>query len=144
MVNLTVLLVLATFFLGISSTLPTTSYVKMVDLWMIFTMLYPFCEVLIHTISHRMRNHLSGDYGSTTPLVTSGSVQPLAGNTGGRSGSKYRTSLDSIHTMTTLTTDWVMPVLSAMFILPYWIVGLYTYNCPDPGVWDTLDLHSCV
>ena len=48
-VNLTVLLVLVTMFISVSNSLPTTSYVKMVDLWLIFTLLLPFTEVLIHT-----------------------------------------------------------------------------------------------
>ena len=48
-VNLTVLLVLVTMFISVSNSLPTTSYVKMVDLWLIFTLLLPFVEVLIHT-----------------------------------------------------------------------------------------------
>ena len=48
-VNLTVLLVLVTMFISVSNSLPTTSYVKMVDLWLIFTLLLPFTEVLIQT-----------------------------------------------------------------------------------------------
>merc|ERR1711971_823263 len=46
-VNLTVMLVLATFFIGISQSLPTTSYIKMIDIWMIFTMMYPFTEIAL-------------------------------------------------------------------------------------------------
>ena len=48
-VNLTVLLVLVTLFISVSASLPTTSYVKMMDLWLIFNLLLPFVEVLIHT-----------------------------------------------------------------------------------------------
>ena len=48
-VNLTVLLVLVTLFISVSASLPTTSYVKMIDLWLIFNLLLPFVEVLIHT-----------------------------------------------------------------------------------------------
>ena len=61
-VNLTVMLVLATLwvlfgnilnkfecfsFLGISQTLPATSYIKLIEIWMIFTMIYPFAETLL-------------------------------------------------------------------------------------------------
>ena len=48
-VNLTALLVLTTLFISVSATLPTTSYVKMVDIWLIFALLIPFVEVLLHT-----------------------------------------------------------------------------------------------
>ena len=36
-------------FTGISQTLPSTSYIKMIDVWMIFTMTFLFCEVSLHT-----------------------------------------------------------------------------------------------
>ena len=48
-VNLTVMLVLVTMFISVSSSLPKTSYIKMVDYWLIFTLLLPFVEVLLHT-----------------------------------------------------------------------------------------------
>ena len=42
------MLVLTTMFVGLSQTLPKTSYIKMVDIWLIFNLLIPFVEVLIH------------------------------------------------------------------------------------------------
>ena len=39
-------------FVSISQSLPTTAYVKMIDIWMIFTMVFPFMEVTLHTIKH--------------------------------------------------------------------------------------------
>ena len=54
-VNLTGMLVLTTIFMSVSSNLPQTSYVKMIDIWLLFCILVPFCEVLLHTWmdSHR-------------------------------------------------------------------------------------------
>ena len=34
--------------MGISQSLPQTGYVKMVDIWMIFTMSYPFFVIACH------------------------------------------------------------------------------------------------
>ena len=34
-------------FLGISQSLPSTSYIKLIDIWMIFTMIYPFAETVL-------------------------------------------------------------------------------------------------
>ena len=66
-VNITILLVLTTLyltfnrsyrliciclycsFIGISSELPATGYVKMVDIWMIFTIFYPFLQLFLHS-----------------------------------------------------------------------------------------------
>ena len=36
-------------FIGISQSLPSPSYVKMIDIWMLATLLYPFMEVILHT-----------------------------------------------------------------------------------------------
>ena len=66
-VNLTMLLVLATMwvgasiapmipiftdalfsFIGKSQALPTTSYPKMIDIWLIATMMVPFLEIAMH------------------------------------------------------------------------------------------------
>merc|ERR1711953_912552 len=60
-VNLTVLLVLATFFVGLSRTLPTTAYAKMIDIWMIFCMLNPFFEVLLHALSQALIREWDND-----------------------------------------------------------------------------------
>ena len=55
-VNLTVMLVLATMFISVSQNLPKTSYIKMVDVWLIFNLMLPFFEVLLHTYMDSLRN----------------------------------------------------------------------------------------
>ena len=35
--------------MGLSQSLPVTSYFKMIDIWMLFTMTVPFVEVVRHT-----------------------------------------------------------------------------------------------
>ena len=44
-VNLTVMLVLGTMFISVSENLPKTSYIKMVDVWLLFNLMIPFFEV---------------------------------------------------------------------------------------------------
>jgi len=56
-VNLTIILVIATMFLAITQSLPTTSYVKMLDLWFILVLLVPFIYVLIHTYMDLLRDY---------------------------------------------------------------------------------------
>ena len=57
-VNLTAMLVLTTIFLGVSGDLPTTSYVKYVEIWLLFCLFVPFIYVLLHIFidSLRVRN----------------------------------------------------------------------------------------
>merc|ERR1719445_1132745 len=55
-VNLTSMLVLTTMFINVSNSLPKTSYMKMMDVWLLFNLLYPFIVVLIHTYMDTLRN----------------------------------------------------------------------------------------
>ena len=54
--NLTSMLVLTTMFINVSNSLPKTSYMKMVDAWLLFNLLYPFIVVLIHTYMDTLRS----------------------------------------------------------------------------------------
>ena len=54
-VNLTALLVLTTLFISVSGSLPPTAYVKMIDIWLIFSQLVPFSEVLLHIFMDTLR-----------------------------------------------------------------------------------------
>ena len=49
-VNLTVMLVLTTMFINVANQLPNTSYIKMIDIWLLFNLVLPFSEVLLHTL----------------------------------------------------------------------------------------------
>ena len=49
------MLVLTTMFINVSNNLPKTSYVKMIDVWLIFNLLLPFIEVLVHTYLDTLR-----------------------------------------------------------------------------------------
>ena len=49
------MLVLTTIFIDVSNNLPKTSYIKMVDIWLLFNLLLPFLVVLIHTRMDTLR-----------------------------------------------------------------------------------------
>ncbi len=53
-VNLTSLLVLTTLFISVSNSLPQTAYVKFIDVWLIFCLTMPFCEVLLQVIKTQL------------------------------------------------------------------------------------------
>ncbi len=44
------MLVIASLFVSTSASLPKTSYMKMIDVWMIFCFLLPFVVVILHTV----------------------------------------------------------------------------------------------
>ena len=49
-VNVTTLLVLTTLFISISDSLPRTSYVKAVDIWLIANLMIPFVEIILQSL----------------------------------------------------------------------------------------------
>ena len=51
------MLVLVTMFISVSNNLPKTSYMKMIDVWLLFNLLYPFIIVLIHTRMDSLREN---------------------------------------------------------------------------------------
>ena len=54
-VNLTVMLVLTSMFISVVEGLSKTSYMKMVEVWLIFNLLLPFSDVLLHTYTDHVR-----------------------------------------------------------------------------------------
>merc|ERR1719320_4754 len=59
-VNLTGMLVLCTMFVSVSSNLPVTSDIKMIEVWLIFSLLVPFTEVLLHVYMDSLREEDRG------------------------------------------------------------------------------------
>ena len=78
-VNLTGMLVLTTIFMTVSSNLPQTSYVKMIDIWLLFCILVPFIEVLLHTWMdlHRKEDRDINHHGRSVRVGSVGSVKRI-------------------------------------------------------------------
>ena len=53
--NVTLLLVLSTLFISVLDSMPRTSYVKMIDIWLIFCLLIPLVEVMFHAMLDKYR-----------------------------------------------------------------------------------------
>ena len=54
-VNLSVMFVMTTLFVSVMEKLPQTSYIRMVDVWLIFGQLFPFLEVVLVTYIEHFR-----------------------------------------------------------------------------------------
>ena len=50
-VNLSVMFVMTTLFVSVMEKLPRTSYIRMVDVWLIYGQLFPFLEVVLVTFA---------------------------------------------------------------------------------------------
>ena len=65
--------------IGIASSLPTTAYVKMIDVFMIFTMTVPLLEIVGHTYAEHLRLEISElDDLSDPPKIPLGLSSPPA------------------------------------------------------------------
>ena len=42
--------------MAISASLPMTGYIKMIDIWMIFTMSYPFVVITLHCLKEAIED----------------------------------------------------------------------------------------
>ena len=87
--------------------MPVTSYIKMVDIWMLFTMTIPFLEVVYHTSNEMSKQ---SDVVRVTPQNL-----PL------------EEVLPNNNTKAVLwkkTKRLVLPISSLLFTLIFWIVGL--------------------
>ena len=57
-VNLTCLLLMVNLFVGLSVRLPETSYLKMIDVWLVFNLTVPFTNVILHGYLDHLRKKL--------------------------------------------------------------------------------------
>ena len=49
------MLTLTSLFISVFESLPRTAYLKMMDVWLMFSLLVPFFEVLLHTVTEMQR-----------------------------------------------------------------------------------------
>ena len=87
--------------------MPVTSYIKMVDIWMLFTMTIPFLEVVYHTSNEMSKQ---SDVIRVTPQNLS--LEKVLPNS----------NMKAVLWMT--IKRLVLPISSLLFTLIFWIVGL--------------------
>ena len=44
-------------FYSISTNLPPTAYIKMIDIWLLFSLLKPFVDIIVQTYIETLREH---------------------------------------------------------------------------------------
>ena len=112
-------------FLGLSQSVPVTSYIKMVDIWMLFTMTIPFLEVVYHTSNEMSKQ---SDVIRVTPQNLS--VEEVLANN------------NTKVVWSSMIKRFVLPVSSLLFTLIFWIVGLiasyYSGGSEDSNMSDCL------
>ena len=90
-------------FLGLSQTLPVTSYVKMLDIWLIFTMIVPFIEVAMHACNQHLEKRKR-----VAPTMISSKISSETQKSGFCIGRLSRV---------------LLPLVSLLFSAGFWILG---------------------
>ena len=73
-VNLTTMLVMTTIFISKMESLPPTSVIKLIDMWLIICQLFPFTQVLLLTGKEYLRDDLKANEMDETKENKKGSV----------------------------------------------------------------------
>ena len=89
-----------------STNLPNTAYIKMIDCWLIFSLLKPFVDILVQTYLHTLREEYE-----------------VAPDTQAGSKNQRNWKMDFCQTFVRV----VYPVFFLVFILIFWLVGLVYY-----------------
>ena len=106
MVTLTSMLVIYTLHQSISSNLPQTSYMKMIDVWLVTGMIVPFVIIAVLVILDRMI------------IRESNQVNEI-----GNDGQKYRWNSK----MFLKSMQIILPLTIGFFCIIYWTIGLSYY-----------------
>ncbi|XP_063885586.1 uncharacterized protein LOC135113890 [Scylla paramamosain] len=121
MTTLTALLVMATLFTQVSSSLPKTSYFKMVDVWLLFCIVISFMVIIFHAIIDNSLGDSIPGVVSDLPALTK--VTPLSQSPSGPRSPKALRSYEKITTTTAgLITfaRYTTLILFVLFNIIYW------------------------
>ena len=59
-VNVTLMLCMVTVFTSMLNSLPKTSSVKMIDVWVVFNLMVPFFEIILQTLLYKLGGEVDG------------------------------------------------------------------------------------
>ena len=108
-VNITCMMVLSSIYIAVSGSLPVTSSIKYVEIWLLFSLIYPFLVVLINTFIHVERNK------ATNRITT---IKDIHVGNGWR---RYFRKLGNITKLQVadFIGDYVLPAIFCMFTITY-------------------------
>ena len=84
-----------------------TAYIKMIDVWMIFTMLYPFCVVTLYSLMDNIKNKKTKSKTGALDCIDTRDLM----------------NMRTIRTVTFLL-DFGLPIFVIIFLIIFWIFGL--------------------
>ena len=122
-VNMTCMMVLSALYISVSNSLPTTSSIKYIEIWLIFSLMYPFFIVLAQTFIQKAKSERTN---AISPQIL---VTPTATN-GTSSMNKLRRVIAVWKKMRKedvgiFIVKFIVPAFGISFICIYFGIGLY-------------------
>ena len=118
-VNVTLLLVLTTLFIGTSNSLPRTSYVKYIDIWLIVNLLILFVDIILQTVI----NDISEDMDKPDPKFMR-LVRPSQGQPFNNEEQKFLLTDKEKLAFLNILSKFLLPAFYLIFCIIYFIIGL--------------------
>ena len=116
-------------FIGVNQSLPTTAYIKMIDIWMICSMLYPFFVVFLYSILEVLKNKSNSVKTASDDLVDS-DQKYIIKKSGGGWIDLSKKNLSAVRIVSCIL-DWGLPLVVTIFIIIYWTFGVVNYYFSD-------------
>ena len=114
--------------MGLSESLPVTSYIKMIDIWMLFTMTIPFLEVVMHTTNEVFKRPPVLDKRVGVVKVKSAEEQVEMED----EEEECKTNNKMSSSLVKMASRMMLPICSLIFTLIFWVVGIIrSYSSGD-------------
>ena len=123
--NITCMTVLASLYILFSSVVPQTSYVKLVDIWFLFNLVYPFALILIQIFIQKSR------YDEEQTDKVKVFIKPIDDQLDKSKMPKSGTNLRSKYLKSEIGLmlgKTVLPFLGISFIFLYFLVGIMCFD----------------
>ena len=106
-VNITCMMVLSALYISVSNSLPATSTIKIVDVWLLFSLIFPFFIILINILLYtiRKRNKTTTKSGPT------------------KAGTKCRYENYSVEAVLRSLAHNALPLIYVLFVFFYLLWG---------------------
>ena len=93
-------------FIGVTQSLPATAYIKMIDIWLIICIIYPFCMVALYSLYAKLAKNIDS--------------KPIDLKNDDRNDTWEEKILKAVRFM----LDFGLSTLFSMFVFIFWLMGL--------------------
>ena len=111
-VNITCMMVLSALYISVSNSLPATSTIKIVDIWLLFSLIFPFFIILINILLYTIRERKKATNTKTEQTKIF----------------KYRYEKYSVETFLKSTARNALPFIYISFVFFYLLCGFIIIN----------------